>query len=324
MCLFAVAVLVAAAVRAAPSSAPASTADDARAYDIHLDHPAWVGQRSHLELTGVRNTRFEPFSGERALGRSERMYGAKIVADAEVVAVREELPREIRYRVQALVTYDGRSDRKLLGPGTTVTVRAGNPTPRFRVDGKAPAPEVFAAMQFLIHLSDRDSPGYYDRCFGPGEPRRIGEQWPVNAREVASRMADYGTPLAPLDVRGNCTLAGKADVDGEPCLSITVDLHFEPFKLPTTGPAARADGNYLFDTNELDAHYVYDTPIDPRHSIRRATTSSVKRYTGRFAHSKRTFLETFREEWESQVTPLNEDEAPASPATVPTTATASQ
>jgi hypothetical protein len=299
-------VICAGALLAGAARSFASSADADRLYTFRLDQVTRAGDKEHFELTRVQNSHWQTFEQGASLESHDYLNGAKIIADAEVLDVKDGLARKIAYSVDALLSYDGRDETTLLSNGAKVIAEADEYTTKFEVNGKPASKKVLSALQQLSDLAHHVPADYRDRAFGPGRPRRVGDRWSPNLSVIAEQLKSFDPTIQPGDMQGSCLFAGVEDVDGEPCLVIDVDVSASPHKMPTTEPVEHYGQQYVYETIELDSHLKLYQSIDPTHGLRKASGSSVRRYTGQFGRGKRTFTQTFRDMWEGQSKPLAE------------------
>jgi hypothetical protein len=239
---------------------PAVAAQDQR-YTVRLGHPDHVGDRAHVELTRVENSRWQTFEDETLRYNTEQTSGAKVVGDLEVLSVKDGMTQKTRSRIQALISYDGKSDRTLLSEGSVVTAELDGTTTRFQVDGKPAPTDLSPTLERLLNLSAGRAVDDRDRAFGPGRPVRLGDRWTPNATVIAWQMSPYFGPIDVAKVHGTCWLDGVADVDQEPCLTIRVDMSIDPSQLATAMPTTTTSGGieYVYDTVAYEAHFTVKT-----------------------------------------------------------------
>jgi hypothetical protein len=210
----------------------------------------------------------------------------------------------VAYTIQALISYDGKTDKELLSAGTVLTAEAGEPTAKFTVDGKPISADVHRALGLLIRPRTHRNAISFDYLFNTAVPRQIGDAWSLDSKALAE-LVHLSMPAAEIsaaDAHGNATFVSLEPVDDVPCTTIDIEVHANGLKLksPTTQPSQTS-----FNGGDISLHYLEHLPVDPAILGGSGSISSVKHYTGQFHSGGRVedFEETIRSESETKTTP---------------------
>lgn len=204
--------------------APALRADepkhDAKSYPIKFVRPTKPGDRYRYTADGALLQKAKSTVAGQRGGESEGGFGVHLEGTVEVLEVSKTGEEaKVTCTVTKCVRQTAEGDGELIPAGRVVTATAGADKTTFSLDQGTLSDEARDALDLVLRLSDDD--GFTDDdMYGPGEPKRVGDTWPLHADAVAKGAEHQHVKIDPADVSGTLKLEGVQTVNGVECQKI--------------------------------------------------------------------------------------------------------
>lgn len=209
----------------------------AQSYEIRLERPEKVGQKSRIVVSARRSLTVTATEGEKVtLVKSERLF---VEADGVQIALEvnaKGATTNLSIQFDKLDKLEGTLRTALLPKGSTVTASSTGNKVTFELDGKPVSTELRDALALLHLLPRRPDAANDDDVFGTSERKKVGDSWPINAERCAQDFWDAGLPVAKENFTGTVTLDRLAKVGELDCLQVSVNFA-EKGIAPTNLPA---------------------------------------------------------------------------------------
>lgn len=196
-------------------------------YKIKFDYPSKVGDKYQLKANS--SLRIEMASGQ---GENKQTRGTSFKVDMngeiEVLEVSDKgLETKIACKMESCSVSSAAGRKGIFKRGDVVIAKAANGKCTYTVKGAEVSAEAAQALDslFSLHSSDKGE----DDIFGTDTPKRVGERWPIKAKDAMSGLFDSGSTFHPKKMQGECQLLSIREVDGQPCLNITATIKVNDF-----------------------------------------------------------------------------------------------
>lgn len=186
----------------APPAAPAEAPQA-----IKLERPLTVGAKFHLNAEGEARQNIQMSMNGQAVPQQSKSeeFSAALDADVEVLGVSEDGKiTKAAIQVKSLTRTDAGAEATTLLENAAVEAEASPDGITYMVGG-APVDDKIQETLKLFSLINKkgSSRASEDLLFGTTEPRKPGDEWPVDGAAVAASFAeDSGMQLDAASVKG--------------------------------------------------------------------------------------------------------------------------
>lgn len=239
---------------------------------IRLNRPVAVGSRYLLTSEAKEERTVSGRLGDEVQPEQTGSYSATLEAEVEVVAIDEKgMAKNVKFHIRSLKIQTETGEKQPFIGGAIILGEMKNRRMVFGVaDGQLP--ERFQSLfELLMEFPSGDAD--YDAFYGSTEPRKIGDEWPVNAAEVVSYLAGDKVTIKPEDVVGTVKLAGKAEDRGVPCLELRCEMTMSNMSIPE----GAVPSTVQVVQNEAGGTIVWIMPLDAGLPVTRVETKGMQR-----------------------------------------------
>ncbi len=241
------------------------------AWQLHLDRPATVGERSAVSSSGRQDRHLVTTTPNQAREVSDEHLEVDYAATHEVKAVDGNgRPREVLMTVERLVTNDGSGPQEQLAAGTKILAIAVGDQTSYRLDRD----ELDGTLSDALNLAGAKLPSAHepseDEVFHNHQPRQPGAQWRADPERLATAIAATSPFLIdPATSTGEIRLDGSAEAEGLAALATTTTFHIVPKALRGAPP------DRPLTNSEVNSTTVRLFPIDPSLPILQETLKTT-------------------------------------------------
>lgn len=238
------------------------------AEDSHLipvDRPVKAGLVQNMLLEGDSSIRSMIRANGEAVEDTKEVWTAMLEGQREVLAVAPDGdPSAVKFTVKKFTrTSEGKTTEPLKAGSVIEGKHAGGES-TFTVDGEAAGKELAEVFKGLLSLSDPDdkTTGDENKAFGADKPRKVGEQWDVDGKEMAAIMPDDMPFLFDHDkTTGKLKLVEISVKDGVKCGLIQGEVTMQISGMKGLPAGFKADRAFL--TVALDGLFPLDATLQP-------------------------------------------------------------
>jgi hypothetical protein len=214
----------------------------------------------------------------RATRDPEEVFAIELKATAEIVEV-DDKGRDLKvtYVIEKCVKSAGEKDEEILPKGTVVTAaiaQSHKDTAYSIADGKKLTEEQKEALDLVADLPPPNA-ALADDLYGPKEPQKIGDSWPVNASAMAEDLKRNDFQAKPDAISGTVKLNGLEKANGVQCLNITGEMKVARAKMKASGDEKSSP----IRNATIESSFSWLLPVDPSLNHVVACGTVVSTYT---------------------------------------------
>lgn len=234
----------------------------AKDYEIRLDRPAKVGEKSEVIITGKRSRQMTMTSQGRVLRENKSSLSATFEGTITVLKV-DKLQRESELKLLVAKCHkkvDGKTtEEEVLAKGTEVVLRQRDSDVEFLIDGKVVPKDIAEVLSLFFTLNDSQDTD--DDLFGTKDRKKVGESWPVNSVKLARYFASKGVfKGGAKDITGSTKIEEEVVVGGTKCLRFICKAELGNFTPPLPPGMAVKKANM-----SVSVSYLYPVDTSVRH-----------------------------------------------------------
>ena len=224
-----------------------SCASEKETYQVQMVRDDRVGDVYEFMASGWQQVEEFIYQGEDVL-TVEQSLTAVLNGTRKVLAVdrkHRSVSIEIIVEKCEIARKKGDVFKKILDPGSRVTVRRINNAREFIMDGKPLPQDARAVFDLLITLageSDVDD----DQVFGTSEPRFVGDQWPIDTAAFVKGLGTETINLPGDTLKGEVTLEKIVDINGIRCLELKGRIDASKLSIAQPGGFPLENGVFYF------------------------------------------------------------------------------
>ena len=257
-------ILLALLLACAATGARAADDDKDKAYEIKFARPIKVGLKYHITTDGalVRETTLK--RGAITQKQPDDGFGVHLEGTVEVLAL-DQIGEEakVSVAVDKCTRITSQGETELIAKGKTLVAEGKGKDTKFSLpDGGELTKEATDALELVIALDTNDTLTD-DDLLGTREKKKVGQDWPVTAENVAKDSERVGVVVKPEDVEGSFRIDGVEKQGDVECLKLSGNLKVK--KLLT-----KADDNeddrlpegFVVEGGSMEAKYSGLFPVD--------------------------------------------------------------
>lgn len=244
----------------------------AQPYEIRLNRPVTVGARYLLSSEASEERTVSGRLGDDVQPEQKASYSATLEAEVEVVAVDEHgMAKNVKFHIRSLKIQTETGEKQPFIGGAIILGEMKNRRMAFSVaDGQLPE-RFHSLFELLMEFPSGDAD--YDVFYGSKDPRKVGDEWSVNAEEVVKFLADDKITLRPEDVSGTVKAVGLAQERGVACLELRCNLTMSNMSMPE----GTVPSTVQILENGADGTITWHMPLEPGLPLARVETKGTQR-----------------------------------------------
>jgi hypothetical protein len=253
-------ILVCAAALVLPFSA---LAQDAKKYQLKLERPDKVGDKSHDEINATLEKSQRVMQQGQVLKEEASNAKVSLTGTLEVLEVNDKGKiKKLQFSVENFTRHEEDGTKgQLLKEGTVITGTAmeGREKNKFEVEGKEVEETTAEILRQLLTMSGADkTKGDDDVIFGAKDPQAPGSEWKVDAKTFVDSMPDeMPFKLEEEGVSGRVKFLAVKTIDGVESCQVQMSVEMRPSSLQGLPPNFKPD-KMLFSVNGEKL-----APVDP-------------------------------------------------------------
>ncbi|HXE55503.1 MAG TPA: hypothetical protein VN541_20940 [Tepidisphaeraceae bacterium] len=191
-------------------------AGDSREYHVQLSRPQHRGDTYPISVTGQFKQALTVNFPGKPEQKQENAFTVQLEGTIKIAVVDEKGEAS---RLDCVVSKCLKDGQPLLEPGTVITAENKSGHTEFLANGAPVAVPTAQALQMVLSAHGPGEPND-QMVFGTDQPRKVGDQWPINREQAARGFASGGLPINKDDVTGQTKLVAITKTDQGPAMKI--------------------------------------------------------------------------------------------------------